>query len=180
MKLSITRWVGFSANREIILFSWAAFASEGRCVLFLCTCILSVGDCCVECIVLGVLKCTYLPTVLSLPITFLQSARCLHGRMKPLKGGSYSNLFVHFRADGDPQWYTRPNPENTPAQVLNIDHCTKVDGVVDCDGVKLPFLSPSKEVVRGPHDLYSYWERIGQAEEAGVKMSHVNARGEEL
>ena len=78
-----------------------------------------------------------------------------------------NSLFVHFRPDGDPQWYTRPNEANTPAQVLSIDHCQKnKEGIVDCDGVQLPFLSPSNEVVRGSNDLYSYWERIGQAEDA--------------
>ena len=86
--------------------------------------------------------------------------------MQPLKGASYSNLFAHYRAEGDPDWYKKPNPENTPAQVLSIDHCKKVDGVLDCDGVKLPFLSPSNEVVKGSNDLFSYWERIGEAEAA--------------
>lgn len=90
-----------------------------------------------------------------------QSAKALHGRMKPLKGASYSNLFTHYRPIGDPQWSTRPNPANTPAQVKSIAHCGKTkDGIVDCDGVQLPYLSPSNEVVLGPHDLFSYWERI--------------------
>lgn len=91
-----------------------------------------------------------------------QSAKALHGRMKPLTGASYSNLFTHYRPVADPQWSTRPNPENTPVQVKDIEHCQKTaDGVVDCDGVQLPFLSPSKEDLHGPHDLFSYWERIG-------------------
>jgi hypothetical protein len=96
----------------------------------------------------------------SLLVACEQSAKALHGRMQPLKGASYSNMFTHYRPAGDPKWSTRPNPENTPAQVLSIDHCKKVDGVLDCDGVKLPFLSPSKEVVKGRHDLFNYWERI--------------------
>ena len=110
----------------------------------------------------------------------MQSARCLHGRMKHLKGSSYSNLFVHYRPDGDPQWYTRSNPDDAPAQVLDIDHCKQVDGVLDCDGVGLPFLSPSNEVVRGSNDLYSYWERIGQAEEARLEGEAASTRGDEL
>lgn len=77
------------------------------------------------------------------------------------------SLFVHYRPDADPQWFTRPNEPNTPAQVLSIDHCKKnEEGILDCDGVQLPFLSPSNEVVRGSSDLFSYWERIGQAENA--------------
>jgi hypothetical protein len=93
-------------------------------------------------------------------VVYYESAKALHGRMKPLQGTSYSNLFTHYRPVSDPQWSTRPNPANTPDQIKGIDHCKEVDGVVDCDGVKLPFLSPSKEVLRGPHDLFSYWERI--------------------
>jgi hypothetical protein len=97
-------------------------------------------------------------------VVYYESAKALHGRMKPLNGVSYSNLFTHYRPVGDPQWSTRPNPENTPKQVLSIDECQKdSDGVLDCDGVKLPFLSPSNEKLSGANDLFAYWEKVSPA-----------------
>ena len=84
--------------------------------------------------------------------------------MKPLKGASYSNLFTHYRPVADPEWSTRRNPAGTPQQIKGINHCGKTsDGIVDCDGVQLPFLAKSNEVVNGPNDLFNYWEKIGQA-----------------
>jgi hypothetical protein len=41
--------------------------------------------------------------------------------MTPLKGGSYTNIFSHYRPVGDPLWYTRPNPPETPAPILDLD-----------------------------------------------------------
>lgn len=94
-------------------------------------------------------------------VVYYESAKCLHGRMKPLQGASYSNFFTHYRPVNDPQWSTRPNPEGTPEQVLSIDHCQKDEqGIYDCNGVKLPFLSPSNEVVNGPNDLFAYWKKV--------------------
>jgi len=37
-------------------------------------------------------------------VVFYESARCLHGRMAPLHGFSYSNIFSHYRPVGDPAW----------------------------------------------------------------------------
>jgi len=34
-------------------------------------------------------------------IVYYESARCLHGRMRPLRGGHYVNLFAHYRPIGD-------------------------------------------------------------------------------
>jgi hypothetical protein len=106
-------------------------------------------------------------------VVYYESAKALHGRMKPLRGASYSNLFTHYRPIGDPQWSTRPNPKDTPHKVMDIDHCQKIDGVVDCNGVKLPFLSPSNEVVRGPNDLFSYWKRIGGSMDASTGIGEL-------
>ena len=36
---------------------------------------------------------------------FYESARCLHGRPKPLRGRYFVNAFVHFRPRGRPAWY---------------------------------------------------------------------------
>ena len=53
-------------------------------------------------------------------IVYYESARCLHGRMQPLKGGFYVNMFSHYRPVGDPQWFTRENPEGTPQHLLEV------------------------------------------------------------
>ena len=86
--------------------------------------------------------------------------------------------WTRFRPDGDPQWFTRPNEANTPAQVLSIENCGKTkEGIVDCNGVTLPYLSPSNDVVKGSTDLYDYWVRIGQAEEARLAAESAPGAG---
>ena len=46
-------------------------------------------------------------------IVYYESARCLHGRMKPLAGEFYVNLFAHYRPIGDPEWFTKENPKDS-------------------------------------------------------------------
>lgn len=53
-------------------------------------------------------------------IVYYESARCLHGRMQPLQGAYYVNLFAHYRPVGDDMWYTRPNPEGNTPPALDI------------------------------------------------------------
>eukprot|EP01035_Chromulina_nebulosa_P019081 gene19081-24907_t len=58
-------------------------------------------------------------------IVYYESARCLHGRMRPLRGNYYVNLFAHYRpAGGDTQWFLKPNPSHTPSQLLDVGECT--------------------------------------------------------
>jgi hypothetical protein len=41
--------------------------------------------------------------------------------MAPLKSGTYTNIFSHYRPVGDSLWYTKPNPPETPAPILDLD-----------------------------------------------------------
>ena len=95
-------------------------------------------------------------------IVYYESARCLHGRMKPLEGSFYINLFAHYRPKGgDSRWFTKPNPPNAPEQLHDIGECHLEDNVVNCSkGRKLPFLSSSFETLKGPLDLYKYWKKV--------------------
>ena len=43
-------------------------------------------------------------------VLYYESARCLHGRVEPLRGDAYASLFAHYRPAGDPGWYRAPNP----------------------------------------------------------------------
>ena len=86
--------------------------------------------------------------------------------MKPLRGVSYSNLFTHYRPVADPQWYRKENPPGTPEQLHEIGSCSMSEEGMDCDKAgKLPFLSPSGEVVRGADDLFEYWKKISPSSE---------------
>lgn len=95
-------------------------------------------------------------------IVYYESARCLHGRMKPLEGAFYVNLFAHYRPKGgDRRWYSKPNPQGTPEQLHDIGQCQLEDNVVNCSkGRKLPFLSPQLETLNGPKDLFKYWKKV--------------------
>lgn len=93
-------------------------------------------------------------------IVYYESARCLHGRMKPLQGAFYVNLFAHYRPVGDPKWFLKENPEGSPAQLHDIGVCTNTDGRASCTSdFDLPFLSPSLEKVSNADDLFQYWKR---------------------
>ena len=90
-------------------------------------------------------------------IVYYESARCLHGRMTPLEGEYYVNLFTHYRPVGDPQWYLKPNPEGTPEPVMDIT------------GMEVPTLSPKNHVVGSSKDLFEYWVMVAPAEKGGVR-----------
>lgn len=96
-------------------------------------------------------------------IVYYESARCLHGRMKPLQGGYYVNLFAHYRPIGDDAWYKKPNPPGTTAPVMDLGHCTTNGTKATCDGpVSAPNLSPALEEIHSAMDLYKYWEKTGE------------------
>ena len=60
-------------------------------------------------------------------ILYYESARCLHGRMTPLHGEGYVNIFAHYRpvdegeTEGRSDWYMTPNPPGTPEPLLHSD-----------------------------------------------------------
>jgi hypothetical protein len=93
-------------------------------------------------------------------IVYYESAKCLHGRMAPLDGEFYVNLFAHYRPIGEPKWHQKPNPADAPKQLLNIGECesngTKVTKCSELDA-PLPYLSPSLEKLTGPLDLFNHW-----------------------
>lgn len=96
-------------------------------------------------------------------IVYYESARCLHGRMAPLDGGYYVNLFSHYRPIGDPEWFLKPNPPGTPAQAIDIGQCTSDGKKASCNGKHpVPYLSPSLDTLRGPEDLYNFWVETGR------------------
>ena len=84
------------------------------------------------------------------------SARCLHGRMKPLNGSAYVNLFAHYRpmldGQGDPNWFARPNPEGTPAPLVATDEVCAVD-----DTQAGRFSSCGGAVATSGLDIYDFW-----------------------
>lgn len=104
-------------------------------------------------------------------IVYYESARCLHGRMKPLRGSHYANIFAHYRPVGDPEWFLKPNPPGTPKQLLDIGECTKGHPPV-CTKASLPYLSPELEVVQSGNDLMTYWEKVGRPEIKGKDTIH--------
>eukprot|EP01036_Dinobryon_divergens_P037626 gene37626-49268_t len=85
-------------------------------------------------------------------VVYYESARCLHGRMTPLEGDYYVNLFTHYRPVGDPEWFLKPNPPGTP------------EPLIDITGVEVPTLSPKGHVVKSPEDLYNYWKMVAPEE----------------
>lgn len=64
--------------------------------------------------------------------------------MAPLHGVSYSNLFSHYRPVGDPEWYTRSNPPDTPAPILDLDEAFQ-SHEMQCSAAPVDSSSPSHE-----------------------------------
>ena len=97
-------------------------------------------------------------------IVYYESAKCLHGRMKPLRGSHYVNLFAHYRPVGDPQWFIRSNPEGTPPPLVDI-------AGREAD---LPFLSKSTDVpntLLGPDSLMQHWRGVEPSEDEMFKVT---------
>ncbi len=109
-------------------------------------------------------------------IVYYESARCLHGRMNPLRGEYYVNLFSHYRPIGDPSWNLKSNPRDGVKQLLDLGSCelssaaegSDVPGRVHCSKVpdsKIPFISTGMESVTHSNDLFDYWLRTAHTEE---------------
>mmetsp|Transcript_14079 Transcript_14079/g.17898 ORF Transcript_14079/g.17898 Transcript_14079/m.17898 type:complete len:520 (-) Transcript_14079:114-1673(-) len=101
-------------------------------------------------------------------IVYYESAKCLHGRNTPLKGGFYTNLFAHYRPKGDAQWFTRENPPGTPEPLIDVGECRLVgksdqysQGAVKCDNDAIgPHLSPSMFTATSGNDLFKWWKGV--------------------
>mmetsp|Transcript_19232 Transcript_19232/g.19366 ORF Transcript_19232/g.19366 Transcript_19232/m.19366 type:complete len:478 (+) Transcript_19232:83-1516(+) len=99
-------------------------------------------------------------------IVYYESARCLHGRMAPLDGGFYVNLFSHYRPLGDPDWYTKSNPPGTP------------EPVIDITGMDVPTLSPSRYVAYSASDLFNHWKTTGSLSKSSSSGDSSDAKSE--
>ena len=106
-------------------------------------------------------------------IVYYESAKALHGRMKPLEGDFYVNFFTHYRPVGDPEWFLKPNPEGTPFPLINLDGECRItkDGAKECDApTPLPTLSPTGHVVRSAQDLFDYWKLVSPKNSAHSEL----------
>ena len=81
---------------------------------------------------------------------YYESARCLHGRMAPLNGSYYVNLFTHYRPVGDPEWFRKENPSDGVRQLIDA---TGVD--LSETRTRQP---PDVVDLTGPLDLFKYWQ----------------------
>lgn len=96
-------------------------------------------------------------------IVFYESARCLHGRMAPLQGEYYVNIFTHYRPIGDSNWYTRPRDKHCPEPVIDIGDCKVIDNKVACEKYDLPYLDPKAHKVVDRNSLFNYWLEVSPA-----------------
>ncbi|KAL3775492.1 hypothetical protein ACHAW5_000237 [Stephanodiscus triporus] len=102
-------------------------------------------------------------------IVYYESAKALHGRNTPLAGGYYANLFTHYRPIGDPDWYSKDNPEGTPEPLMDVGKCELVGkpneysvGAVKCENPAIgPHLSPKMFTATSGEDLYRLWLSVG-------------------
>ena len=87
-------------------------------------------------------------------IVYYESAKCLHGRMRPLEGAGsyYVNLFAHYRPIDDPEWYLKETPKDHEQPLIDL---TGVDIAKE-----LSSLSPTREQLHGAEDLFSWWKRV--------------------
>ena len=65
-------------------------------------------------------------------LLFYESARCMHGRLKPLRGDFFVNLFAHYRPNGNPNWWRQPNPAPACAETAGdgIDRAVAQAGLL--------------------------------------------------
>jgi len=117
-------------------------------------------------------------------IVYYESAKCLHGRNRPLAGEDayYVNLFTHYRPkptkDGkEGIWYTQPNHAGTPEAVVDVKGKCRLEpagtteaasgqlGVVEtvhCDDERLgDAISPSLFQAASGDDLIDWWRFTG-------------------
>lgn len=111
--------------------------------------------------------------------------------MTPLSSGKYTNVFSHYRPVGDPQWFLKSNPSDTPLPILDLDEafqrsemkCSNEDSssINQCNGdistsdyeirkenwIKqtMPYLSPKNEIIQNSDDLFTYWKKVNHINE---------------
>jgi hypothetical protein len=94
-------------------------------------------------------------------IVYYESAKCLHGRNRPLSGGYYVNLFSHYRPINDPKWFEKPSPAHAGDAILGVGDCVvkagKRGSQTMCDGTIGPYLSTSAHMANGAESLKEWW-----------------------
>lgn len=112
--------------------------------------------------------------------------------MTPLSSGKYTNIFSHYRPIGDPEWFLKPNPVDTPLPIIDIDeafqqsemNCINKDNNEDiskqCSFVitddyeiqkknwiknTMPYLSPKNEKIINSNDLFRYWKKVNKVDD---------------
>jgi len=127
-------------------------------------------------------------------IVYYESAKALHGRNRPLPGGSYVNLFTHYRPIGDPDWFKKPNPEGTPEPLLeDVQGDCRLEklgmtamengqlGIVEgvmCDDERLgSHISPTLFKATSGEDLISWWRMTDPNDENTVIYGAGGGRG---
>ena len=112
-------------------------------------------------------------------IVYYESAKALHGRNTPLAGGYYANIFTHYRPIGDPDWYSKDNPEGTPEPLMDVGKCELVGksdeysvGAVKCENPAIgPHLSPKMFTATSGDDLFQWWLSVGPSHDDETKGS---------
>lgn len=94
-------------------------------------------------------------------IVFYESARCLHGRMAPLQGEYYVNIFTHYRPVGDDSWYMKPRDPHCPEPVMDLGECKIENGKASCSsGHDVSYLDPNFHKVVDRKSLFNYWLEV--------------------
>jgi hypothetical protein len=114
-------------------------------------------------------------------IVYYESAKCLHGRNRPLtgEGAFYVNLFTHYRPVGDDKWFMKPNHAGTPDAVLQADGSCYMQATemtrtsagqlgmvqtVQCDDPRLgQYISPGLFTAKSGDDLIEWWEQTANS-----------------
>ena len=130
-------------------------------------------------------------------IVYYESAKCLHGRNRPLTGDNayYVNLFTHYRPIGDPTWFEKENHAGTPEPILEVEGSCRLEPVgttktgsngqlglveaVKCDDPRLgPYVSPALFTAKSGEDLIDWWKMTAPKEESATTVGTDSAKDE--
>ena len=126
-------------------------------------------------------------------IVYYESAKCLHGRNRPLTGPGayYVNLFTHYRPVQKGNWWLEENPEGTPEPVIGnkvvSDEChvkstqqkQNESVTVECDNPALgQYISRDLFQATQPDDLITWWRQTGPKQEEGQPQYSPSNDGE--
>lgn len=122
-------------------------------------------------------------------IIYYESAKCLHGKLKPLEGAFYVNLFAHYRPIGDSEWYEKDNPDHGVLPLLDIQDCyiekkiednndiihdyikTNINYDLNCIREKLPYLSIDTKILTCSQELFENWIEINRISKSNNNLN---------